>query len=97
MKSNPTNIFGRMTQPENQPRTNMFDKLHSNKPSENLFNKMSPPNNNDQNSESKNIFKMSKMPATNIFSANVNPINTPPFTTHVTQNVNIFAMGSKTS
>lgn len=47
MKLNPMNIFGQKPQPDNQPRTNMFDRLHSSKPSEGIFNKMSPPNNKD--------------------------------------------------
>ena len=90
------NIFGQKPQLDNQPRTNMFDRLHSSKPSESIFNKMSPPNNKEEKIENKNIFQMSKMPAANIFSVNAN-VTTNPSMNVVTPNINIFAMGSKTS
>ena len=57
---------------------------------------MSPPNNKEEKTENKNIFQMSKMPAANIFSTNSN-VTTNPSMNVVTPNINIFAMGSKTS
>ena len=47
MKPDSINMFGQKPQTENQPRTNLFDRLHSNKPSERIFNEISPPNNKD--------------------------------------------------